>query len=102
MRDLWVKVIVTLVLLIVVAMLAVWAKREVVKDVRRELQQELADSVQQLREAAAAQRAQMEAEIAATRAKAEADRAKDPVQAANDLLGVLRAERDAAEGVCDR
>lgn len=87
-------------LLVLLFVLGWMAKREIVKQVRQELQQQLAEDVRTLRETASRHRMLLESQIQAIQAHAAVEVERDPVAAANELLDVLRAESTSTGGSC--
>lgn len=77
-----------------------WAKREVVRQVREELQDQLAEDVKRLKETAFQHRMQLEAQIEQIKTQAAVEVSRDSVEVANDLWRILAVEHSAVEGAC--
>lgn len=98
-RD-WGRVALMAALLVLLFVLGWMAKREIVKQVRQELQQQLAEDVRTLRETASRHRMLLESQIQAIQAHAAVEVERDPVVRANELWRILAVELAAAEGEC--
>ncbi len=94
----WAQVALLGGLLVLLFVLGWLAKREVVRQVRQELQQQLAEDVRQLRETASKHRRQLEEQIQGIQAQAAIEVCRDPVEVANELLVVLRSELGTGTG----
>ena len=94
----WGEVALLALVFVVLCILSVWAKREVVRQVRQELKDQLAEDVKHLREVAAQHKVELEAQIQQIRAQAAVEVTRDPVVRANELWRILADER--ALGAC--